>query len=140
MSAEPATAAPLSISERRSVVRQLSDQRLSARAIAAKLGVGKDTVRRDLEALRQDPPPPAPTGAPVACADQVTVAYDDKLRADLAVLAEAGLSPEGAIRFAVGIVSYSYRAAWERGICPRGVAPLIRTTTARPGSQKEATA
>jgi DNA-binding transcriptional ArsR family regulator len=60
---------------RRATVRQLADKEaLSARAIARRLGIGKDTVRRDLEATEptapQDAPetaPPAPTsGAPRA--------------------------------------------------------------------------
>lgn len=68
-------------SMRRASVRQLAQRGMSHRAIAAQLGVGKDTVRRDLAqlahggapdtgALRHDPahgdapadaPPPAPT-------------------------------------------------------------------------------
>lgn len=48
---------------RRATVRQLSDAGMSARAIAAKLGVGKDTVRRDLATLaRATDTPPAPRG------------------------------------------------------------------------------
>ncbi|WP_137991241.1 helix-turn-helix domain-containing protein [Streptomyces vilmorinianum] len=50
---------------RRERVRHLADQGKSARAIAAELGVGKDTVRRDLEALRQEAPADAPPKAPI---------------------------------------------------------------------------
>jgi hypothetical protein len=67
-------AGALSRDARREAVRQFDDQGLSARAIATRLGVGKDTVRRDLEALRQARHRPrlcqttahqcAPTGSP----------------------------------------------------------------------------
>jgi transposase-like protein len=49
--------------ERRAAVRRLAQPGTSARAIATILGVGKDTVRRDLEALAQAG---APTGEPLA--------------------------------------------------------------------------
>jgi transposase-like protein len=39
--------------DRRTLVRQLSEEGLSARAIAERIGVGKDTVRRDLAALER---------------------------------------------------------------------------------------
>jgi transposase len=85
-------AGALSRDARREAVRQFDDQGLSARAIATRLGVGKDTVRRDLEALRQAAPPATPVpddGAPVR-ADRLTMVLDGTLREDLAVLAEAG--------------------------------------------------
>jgi hypothetical protein len=45
-------------------VRQLNDQGLSRRAIADRLGVGKDTVRRDLAAIeREEATADAPLGA-----------------------------------------------------------------------------
>jgi transcriptional regulator with XRE-family HTH domain len=47
--------------DRRTLARQLRAEGLSQRAIARRLGVGKDTVRRDLE---QDPPSAAPDDAP----------------------------------------------------------------------------
>lgn len=57
--------------DRRTLVRQLDAEGLSARRIAERLGVGKDTVRRDLASLasedaQQDAPPGAPgvTDAP----------------------------------------------------------------------------
>ncbi|AVV46433.1 HTH domain-containing protein [Streptomyces sp. ID05-04B] len=51
--------------DRRTLVRQLSEQGLTRRAIAERLGVSKDTVRRDLEAIaREDEPDGAPHDAP----------------------------------------------------------------------------
>lgn len=45
---------PMDVAQRRARVRHLAAQEMSHRAIAAKLGISKDTVRRDLEA----PEPP----------------------------------------------------------------------------------
>ena len=62
--------------DRRTLVRRLTDQGLSQRQIAARLGVSKDTVRRDLRlglrhpahesaaGQRPDAPHDAPDGAP----------------------------------------------------------------------------
>lgn len=51
--------------DRRTLVRQLSEQGLSQRKIAGRLKIGKDTVRRDLEAIaREDEPDGAPHDAP----------------------------------------------------------------------------
>lgn len=73
----------LTMDARRAAVAQLlaHDPDLSARAIAAQLGVGKDTVRRDMDALRA-------TGAPTAPQDDATLALalDEPLRQALAVL------------------------------------------------------
>ncbi|WP_330348138.1 hypothetical protein [Streptomyces sp. NBC_00582] len=53
--------------DRRTLVRQLHEQGLSRRAIGERLGVGKDTVRRDLDAIkRQDECESAPPAAPAA--------------------------------------------------------------------------
>lgn len=46
---------PTEIAQRRATVRRLAQGGASCRAIAAQLGVSKDTVRRDLEA-REAPP------------------------------------------------------------------------------------
>jgi len=54
--------------DRRTLVRQLRDEGLSQRAIARRLGVGKDTVRRDLE---QDEPAAAPDDTPPGEPDTV---------------------------------------------------------------------
>ncbi|MCX5362893.1 hypothetical protein OG864_29785 [Streptomyces sp. NBC_00124] len=60
--------ATLDRATRRATVRQLADEEgLSARAIARQLGIGKDTVRRDLDATEPADAAPAPTsGAPIA--------------------------------------------------------------------------
>ncbi|MCZ4611840.1 hypothetical protein O3S80_50465 [Streptomyces sp. Lzd4kr] len=51
--------------DRRTLVRQLADEGLSQRAIAKRLKVGKDTVRRDLEAIaHEDATGDAPPGEP----------------------------------------------------------------------------
>ncbi|MCM1976810.1 MULTISPECIES: HTH domain-containing protein [unclassified Streptomyces] len=56
--------------DRRTLVRQLAGEGLSRRAIAKRLNVSKDTVRRDLDATAQDntpdnTPDSAPGSAPV---------------------------------------------------------------------------
>lgn len=65
---------PTEIAQRRATVRRLAQGGASCRAIAAQLGVGKDTVRRDLEAL--DAPPETP-GARIA---QRTAQTDSAMR------------------------------------------------------------
>ncbi|WP_432032769.1 hypothetical protein [Streptomyces antibioticus] len=51
--------------DRRTLVRQLAAEGLSQRAIAKRLGIGKDTVRRDLApAVREGAPESAPQDAP----------------------------------------------------------------------------
>lgn len=77
---------PPPIAARRRKVRRLieRDPNLSARTIATQLGVGKDTVRRDLDAIRaeqQTTEPPAP-----ADGDRLVLALDEPLRQALAVL------------------------------------------------------
>ncbi|MEU9208519.1 DeoR family transcriptional regulator [Streptomyces sp. NPDC048415] len=87
----------MTVATRQALVRQLIEQdpTLSTRAIAAQVGVGKDTVRRDLDAIRQsqqqaapqpaaDEPDPAPDG------DCLVLVLDAPLRHALAVL-RAGL-------------------------------------------------
>lgn len=79
--------------QRRAAVRQLADEGLSQRRIARRLGVSKDTVRRDLAELAQadatdaDPPTPlassasatpAPDGEPPAPEGCATPAPDDE--------------------------------------------------------------
>ncbi|MGP4085468.1 hypothetical protein [Streptomyces sp. KR55] len=132
---------------RQALVRQLIEQdpTLSSRAIADQIGVGKDTVLRDLRAIRQadsqsvpepaatepesapeepdDVPDDAPPASPAD--DRLTVAYDDQLRAGLAVLAEAGHSQEDAVRLAVAVLARAYEGAWKFGLYPHGVAPRV---------------
>ncbi|MEU1302809.1 helix-turn-helix domain-containing protein [Streptomyces shenzhenensis] len=81
----------LTRTERRAKVAQLlaHDPDLSARAIAAQLGVGKDTVRRDIDAIRATSTPPAPHD------DQVLVLrLDEPLRQALAVLRAMRHAPD----------------------------------------------
>ncbi|MFJ2178914.1 hypothetical protein ACIOHE_39225 [Streptomyces sp. NPDC087851] len=159
----------MSRDDRRAAVRQLDREGLSARAIAARLNIGKDTVRRDLAALSQDAPPPdsrlttalvgllllgrvrhgAPAaerhGSPadeLATGGRLTVALTPELREHLDVLAEAGHSPEDAVRYAAEVLADTYRHAWDYDRCPRGVRPTIRIGPAprppRPTPQGEA--
>lgn len=152
--------APLTIAARRAMVEELMRQEpgISARNIAARLGVGKDTIRRDLDAIataqRQAEPEPAPREpepepAPVAPSgaeddapdappadDRLTVAYDDQLRAGLAMLAEAGHSPEDAVRLAVTVLARAYEGAWKFGLYPHGVPPRVRVVQLHPYEPK----
>lgn len=126
--------------DRRTLVRQLATEGLSRRQIAARLGISKDTVRRDLSQAEQqsaadqapdapeDAPPAAPDDAPPAepgapaAAPSPTVAHDGAhlvvdlarhpcLAADLAVLVRTGRSPGDVLAQAVGAVADAYRAA-----------------------------
>ncbi|MEU1596177.1 HTH domain-containing protein [Streptomyces sp. NPDC005708] len=70
--------APTTIAARRNEVRRMrqEDPQLSASDIARRLGVSKDTVLRDMRAIRQTAPD----------ADQLVIVLDDPLRQALAVL------------------------------------------------------
>ena len=78
--------APLTMTARRKKVRQLivRNPYLSARAIADQLGVGKDTIRRDLDAIRATKPPVEPPESEDG--DILVLALDDGLRQALSVL------------------------------------------------------
>ncbi|MFC3348188.1 HTH domain-containing protein [Streptomyces echinoruber] len=92
--------APLTIAARRAMVEELLRQEpgISARKIAARLGVGKDTILRDIDAIETEqrqraaasgqetpePAPPAPDGAPAG--DRLVLILDEPLRQALAVL------------------------------------------------------
>ncbi|MFD1656972.1 HTH domain-containing protein [Streptomyces caeni] len=85
--------APLTIAARRAMVEQLRRQEpsLSARKIADRLGVGKDTILRDLAeiATEQRQPAPAPGAAgpnPAPDGDRLVLVLDEPLRQALAVL------------------------------------------------------
>lgn len=92
--------APLNIAARRAMVEELQRQEpgISARTIAARLGVGKDTVRRDIAELETEQrqraaataPPTAETEPqappPQPDSDTILIPLDDQLRQDLAVL------------------------------------------------------
>ncbi|MCX3059570.1 HTH domain-containing protein [Streptomyces beihaiensis] len=85
--------APLTIAARRAMVEELLRQEpaLSARNIAARLGVGKDTVRRDIDAIeteKRQRTPQRPTAEPERApdTDRITLVLDARLRQALAVL------------------------------------------------------
>ncbi|MET7776297.1 HTH domain-containing protein [Streptomyces mirabilis] len=108
--------APLTIAARRAMVEELRRQEpdISARKIAARLGVGKDAIRRDLDAIETDqrqratvaaaaapdPEPPAPGGAPEEAT--LVLVLDEPLRQALAVLraTQGGADTEAANRSA----------------------------------------
>ncbi|MFF5435186.1 HTH domain-containing protein [Streptomyces griseofuscus] len=123
--------APLTIAARRAMVEQLMRQEpgISQRTIAARLGVGKDTVRRDVDAIeteqRQrapeppaaglDPAPEPPGAAPEAApdADRLVLILDEPLRQALAILRATRGAPstakqnEAAARAAIRAVADS---------------------------------
>jgi hypothetical protein len=83
----------MTVATRQALVRQLIEQdpTLSTRAIAGQIGVSKDTVRRDLEAIRQQQSQPAPEQTatepePAPDTDRLVLVLDDPLRQALAVL------------------------------------------------------
>lgn len=89
--------APLTIAARRAMVEELRRREpdISARNIAAQLGVGKDAILRDIAAIeteqRQRATTVAPTAAPDATdptpqCDTVVLQLDEPLRQALAVL------------------------------------------------------
>ncbi|NUS29786.1 MAG: HTH domain-containing protein [Streptomyces sp.] len=88
--------------DRRTLVRQLAGEGLSQRQIAARLGISKDTVRRDLETIAShDEPQDEPPGAPdVPEAPQVSGAVqgdgaprDEPPSADAPAAAPPGAPP-----------------------------------------------
>lgn len=94
---------PLEMTARRAMVEELMRREpgISARKIAARLGVGKDTILRDLDAIEAEKrqratvgattiPPgatPAPRDEPEG--DTLVLQVDESLRQDLAVLRAA---------------------------------------------------
>ncbi|MEU1216096.1 hypothetical protein ABZ424_27585 [Streptomyces sp. NPDC005790] len=50
---------------------------------------------------------------------------DEKLSDDLAVMMSAGMTVSDAVRTAVSIVAGTYRNAWDMGVVPEGVEPII---------------
>ncbi|WP_151480641.1 helix-turn-helix domain-containing protein [Streptomyces albicerus] len=82
----------LSRATRRIVVAHLTDRGMKPAEIASELGVSPDTVRRDLDALRQDPPDDAqPDAAPAK--PIFALAEDTQLRQDLNLLAASYKAP-----------------------------------------------
>lgn len=104
--------APLTIVARRAMVEELRRQEpdISARQIAARLGVGKDTINRDLDVIEaeqrqraaeaattdQAPAPAAPTTAPddAPDADRLVLVLDAPLRQALADLRATRGAPD----------------------------------------------
>ncbi|MEW2250419.1 helix-turn-helix domain-containing protein [Streptomyces sp. NPDC006975] len=93
--------APLTIAARRAMVEQLMRQEpgISARTIAVRLGVGKDTIRRDIAEIEEEqrqraPQPPAtqPSGAPASGA--LLLVLDEPMRQALAVLRATRGAPD----------------------------------------------
>jgi transposase-like protein len=130
--------------ELRRQVRELIGQGLSNRAIARHPGMpSRDTVRRwrtQAATAHSDTSPDAPPSAPPGpgpCAttsepappgaDQLTLDTDADLREDLAILAEAGHTPEHAVMYAVQLLADAYRTAWDYADVPRGTRPQVRT-------------
>ncbi|MET9158266.1 hypothetical protein ABZX56_11110 [Streptomyces parvulus] len=86
---------------RRTLVRQLvtKDPTLSSRKIAAHLGVGKDAILRDLEAIRQEDaaaktPPAATEPQPAPDDGRLVLVLDEPLRQALAVLRATRARPD----------------------------------------------
>jgi Zn-dependent peptidase ImmA (M78 family) len=101
--------------QRRDRVRQLHDDGRSLRDIAAELGVSKDTVRRDLYALKK-----ATQAAPAA----LLLAVDGQLRKDLNLLTVSYRAPaEDVARYLLHEAAEEIRrrvaARFAAGIGPR---------------------
>ncbi|SMF86445.1 HTH domain-containing protein [Streptomyces sp. Amel2xC10] len=100
--------APLTIAARRAMVEELRRQEpgISSRKIAARLGVGKDTIIRDIDEIKtaqrqraaeaaaaaQESAPPAPET--VRQGDTVVLHLDEPMRQALAVLRAKTGSPD----------------------------------------------
>ncbi|MFE9886264.1 hypothetical protein [Streptomyces scopuliridis] len=125
------------LAERRAAVASLAANNVSLRNIARQVGVGKDTVRRDLAALNRDSSQqhatpnatdgatPRETPAPASHGDLLTVPVDQELLDDLAVIVRTGRTPADAIGHAVHTLATIYRGAWTTGAYPEGTEPDI---------------
>lgn len=153
--------------DRRTLVRQLAEEGLSQRAIAKRLKVSKDTVRRDLDAIAQDDAPPAepeardapqvsngdspegaPPGEPAARLPRrvaqplegIDLSQWPAVRRDLAVLAQTG-SPAEVVAFrAITSVAHHYGRALAAGDIEPGQPFLVTGMTLRPMARTGATA
>lgn len=106
--------AALSRATRRIVVAHLTDRGMSPAEIADELGVSRDTVRRDLDAM--PPPASAPEPEPAApVAAGLLLPESTQLRQDVAVLTAAYRAerPEDAARFAIHQAAQQVRAHWQ---------------------------
>ncbi|MGW2511289.1 helix-turn-helix domain-containing protein [Streptomyces scopuliridis] len=139
------TASPgMTVSERRAQAAALSRDGASLRTIAQYLGVSKDTIRRDLDALARErtrqsatqdatpgetptaaPATPGETPASLSPGDPLTVPVDQELLDDLAVITRTGRTPADAIGHAVHTLAAIYRGAWTTGTYPDGTEPDI---------------
>ncbi|MCC9154883.1 hypothetical protein LZP81_30915 [Streptomyces parvulus] len=97
MSQPPAMTADV----RRTLVRQLieKDPTLSSRKIGVQLGVGKDAILRDLEAIRQEDaaaktPPAVAEPQPAPDDGRLVLVLDEPLRQALAVLRATRARPD----------------------------------------------
>lgn len=142
------------IAKRRATVAELLRENLTQRAIAERLGVTKDVVYRDVQALvrgaatppdqgRHAPAAPdilavalpaaTPSAAPATpsrdtatpAAPCLTVPLDEALIANLADLTRNGTPPALAIRRALAYMAGAYRQAWEADLYPRDADPVI---------------
>lgn len=148
---------------RRENVRQLSQREpeLSHRQIGERLGISKDTVRRDLDAIAEEAgadgaAPDAPQVSVVGAAGGAPDEPDESrralprrmaplagapdlsqwpaLRRALAVLAQSGMSAEALVHQAVLAVEHEYRQALDRGELQLGDRFLVSGVTLRPAA------
>jgi predicted DNA-binding transcriptional regulator YafY len=90
----------MTVATRQALVRQMikQDPTLSARKIAAQIGVSKDTVRRDLEAISRAESQAAPERAVdpeiAPHGDRLVLVLDEPLRQALAVLRASRARPD----------------------------------------------
>lgn len=149
---------------RRENVRQLSQREpgLSHRQIGERLGISKDTVRRDLDALAEEADadgaaPEEPTATQASTVGAAEGAPDEPpralprrmaplagapdlsqwpaLRRDLAVLAQSGSSAEALVHQAIVAVAHSYRQALDRGELRPGDRFIVGAVQLRPAAQ-----
>uniref|UniRef100_A0AAU1ZZM0 HTH domain-containing protein n=1 Tax=Streptomyces sp. NBC_00093 TaxID=2975649 RepID=A0AAU1ZZM0_9ACTN len=151
---------------RRENVRQLRQREpdLSHRQIAERLGISKDTVRRDLDAIAEEAgadgaAPDASTAPQVSVVGTAGGAPDEPgesrralprrmaplagapdlsqwpaLRRDLAQMAQSGMSVEALVHQAVVAVAHGYRQALDRGELQPGDRFLVSGVTLRPAA------
>lgn len=151
---------------RRENVRQLSQREpdLSHRQLGERLGISKDTVRRDLDAIAEEAgangaAPGAPTAPQASVGGAAPDAPDEPdesrralprqmaplagapdlsqwpaLRRALAVLAQSGMSAEQLVHQAVLAVEHEYRQALDRGEMQLGDRFLVSGVTLRPAA------
>ncbi|MFE6853452.1 helix-turn-helix domain-containing protein [Streptomyces sp. NPDC057674] len=142
------------VARRRATVAKLLRDDLPQRKIAERLGVSKDVIYRDVQAMSRDaatppdqdnrgpratdildvalpaatpPEPPATASRDTAtpAAPGLTLPLDAALVADLATLTRNGTTPEAAIRHAVAHLAKGYRLAWGIGLYPRDIDPVL---------------